>query len=347
MKKIFNILMCFAVAAFVASCSDDTDNPYAHTSSITIDQANVLLDAVASDAGRIVYSCNGNVTASTSASWAKTTISGDTVKVSVEQNDSRFSRSASVVLHHQADSVVVTLVQKGVTVNIEKDMLTAPTNNDTIVSCTFASNINLAVASQPDWVTTTFGNGKVNIHFTANNSGSFRRGVVYLRSANFTDSIEVGQYNFDADIKGTYKFTYYRDTTYTTTRTVNATVQDNTMRLSGFNLNLPYTFDEATMSFVVSSGDYVGRSGSNYYFLMTADENMNYWSGFNKGITISAPLTHDAEGNVEAAFRTNYSGIIYSTLLLGKFTANNYAQDSYNGLYQTLCRPVLTRQVNK
>lgn len=346
MKKIFNIMMCLVVAAFAASCSDDNDNPYAHTSSITISEADVLFDAVASDAGRIAFSSKSNVSVSVSAPWASATLSGDTVKVSVAQNDTRFSRSASVVLRSQGDSAVVTLVQKGVTVNIEKDMLAAKTDNDTTVTCDFSSNVNLAVVSQPDWVSTTIANGKISVNFKSNNTGTFRRGTIYLRSENFTDSVSVSQYDFDNDIKGSYKFTYYNDTTYTTTRTLNATVKDSVVTLSGMNLNLPYTFDENSMSIVVSSGDYVGRRGSDYYFLMTADEDFNYWSGFNKGITISAPLQHDANGNVEAAFRTNYSGIIYSTILLGKFTSKDYSQTSYNGLYQTLARPVLTRKLN-
>lgn len=120
-------MMCLVVAAFVASCSDDNDNPYAHTSSIVVTNTNLFFEATASDAGRIVFTANGNVTVSTSAAWAKAEIKNDSVFVSVEQNDTRYSRSASVVLRANGDSAVVALVQKGVTLRMPTTSLVAKT----------------------------------------------------------------------------------------------------------------------------------------------------------------------------------------------------------------------------
>lgn len=241
MKKIFNILMCLVVAAFVASCSDDTDNPYAHTSSIVVTNTNLLFEATASDAGRIAFTSNGNVTVSTSAAWAKAEIKNDSVFVSVEQNDTRYSRSASVVLRANGDSAVVALVQKGVTLRMPSTSLVAKTNDATSVSCDYESNVDMQIVQQPEWAKVTIADGKLKVDFKANNTGTFRRDVVVMRSENFVDSIYVGQYDFEKDIKGKYKLTYYRDTTYTTTRTLTATVKDSTITLSGMNLNLPYT----------------------------------------------------------------------------------------------------------
>ena len=220
MKKIFNILMCLVVVAFVASCSDDTDNPYAHTSSIVVTNTNLLFEATASDAGRIVFTSNGNVTVSTSAPWAKAELKNDSVFVSVEQNDTRYSRSASVVLRANGDSAVVALVQKGVTLRMPSTSLVAKTDDATSVSCDYESNVDMKIVQKPEWADVTIADGKLKVDFKANNTGSFRRDVVIMRSENFVDSIYVGQYDFETDIKGKYKLTYYRDTTYTTTRTL-------------------------------------------------------------------------------------------------------------------------------
>lgn len=235
-------MMCLVVAAFLASCSDDTDNPYAHTSSIVVTNTNLLFEATASDAGRIAFKSNGNVTVSTSAPWAKAELKNDSVFVSVEQNDTRYSRSASVVLRANGDSAVVALVQKGVTLRMPTTSLVAKTDDATSVSCDYESNVDMQIVQQPEWAKVTIADGKLKVDFKANNTGTFRRDVVVMRSENFVDSIYVGQYDFEKDIKGKYKLTYYRDTTYTTTRTLTATVKDSTITLSGMNLNLPYTF---------------------------------------------------------------------------------------------------------
>lgn len=347
MKKIFNMMMCLAVAAFATSCSDDNDNPYAHKSLITITESKLAFDAVASDAGRVAFKADGNVTVKTSADWCTAVLQGDTVKVSVTQNDTRYARAASIVLRCKDDSAVVSLVQKGVMLQIASINLVANTDEATSVSCDCEANVDMVVESKPDWTNVTIADGKLKVDFAANNSGTFRRGVVVMRSDNFVDSVNVGQYDFEQDIKGTYKLTYYRDTTYTSTRQLNATVNDNTIRISGMNLNLPYTFDESTMSIVVSSGDYVGTQSSNYLYVMTADENMQYWSGFNSGVTISATLNHDADGNVVAPFRTEYSGVVYSTIIFGRFTSRNFTQENYAGVYQYLYRPTMTRALAK
>ena len=71
MKKIFNILLCCVAVAFVASCSDDNDNPYAHTSSVKVTKSEVFFEAVASDGGVIEYDANGDVSVTSSADWCK------------------------------------------------------------------------------------------------------------------------------------------------------------------------------------------------------------------------------------------------------------------------------------
>ena len=347
MKKIFNILLCCVAVAFVASCSDDNDNPYSHTSSVNVTKAEVFFDAVASDGGVIEFEANGGVAVTSSADWCKTQLNGKTINVSVDQNDTRYSRAAVVTLRCNGDSATVSVVQKGITMRLSTDKVVVSTNDAATASCKIESNISLEVASKPDWVTVTFTEGELKVNFDVNNSGSFRTGMVKLCSGNFTDSIMVGQYDFNTDVKGSYKLTYYRDAERTTTRTLNATVKDNTILIGGMNLNVPYTFDESTMSIVLTSGDYVGKASSNYIYLIFADALAEYWTEFYQGATLGAKLEKDADGNVEAVFNSSYSGIDYSTIMLAKFAANSFAADYYNGVYQVMYSPVLTRTVAK
>ena len=339
--------MCLVVAAFVASCSDDTDNPYAHTSSIVVTNTNLLFDATASDAGRIAFTSNGNVTVSTSAAWAKAELKNDSVFVSVEQNDTRYSRSASVILRSNGDSAVVSLVQKGVTLRMPSTSLVAKTNDATSVSCDYESNVDMQIVQKPEWANVTIADGKLKVDFKANNTGTFRRDVVIMRSENFVDSFYVGQYDFEKDIKGKYKLTYYRDTTYTTTRTINATVKDDVITLSGMNLNLPYTFDDKTMSIVLTAGAYAGKTAGSFIYAMFGDAKNEYYSSYNTDVTLSAQLSHDADGNIVAPFITEYPGIVFESIILSKFKEKDFVEANYAGLYQVLYKPTLTRVLTK
>ena len=101
------------------------------------------------------------------------------------------------------------------------------------------------------------------------------------------------------------------------------------------------------MSIVLTSGDYVGKASSNYIYLIFADALAEYWTEFYQGATLGAKLEKDADGNVEAVFNSSYSGIDYSTIMLAKFAANSFAADYYNGVYQVMYSPVLTRTVAK
>ena len=340
-------MMCLVVAAFVASCSDDTDNPYAHTSSIVVTNTNLFFEATASDAGRIAFTSNGNVTVSTSAAWVKAELKNDSVFVSVEQNDTRYSRSASVILRSNGDSAVVSLVQKGITLRMETTSLVAKTNDATTVTCDYESNVAMQVVEKPEWVNVSLADGKVSVNFDANNTGSFRRGVVVMRSENFVDSINVGQYDFEKDIKGAYKLTYYRDTTYTTTRTITATVKDSTITLSGLNLTLPYSFNEKTMSIELTSGSYTGKAAGNFIYTMFGDAKNEYSSLFYTDFSLTAQLSHDVDGNVVAPFVTDYYGIVFESIVLSKFNTKEFAEANFAGFYQVLYKPTLTRVVTK
>lgn len=346
MKKIFNILLCCVAVAFVASCSDDNDNPYAHTSSVNITKADVFFDAVAADGGIIEFEANGNVSVVSSAQWCKADLNGKTVNVSVDQNDSRYSRAAVVTLRCNGDSATVSVVQKGVTMRLSTDKVVVSTDEATSASCEVVSNIPLEVDSKPEWVNVSFADGKLTVNFDENNTGTFRKGMVILRSENFTDSIMVGQYDFEKDIKGTYKLTYYRDAEHSSTRTFNATVKDDAMFVSSMNLNIPFVFDESTMSIVLQSGSYVGRSGSNYLYTIFADNELYYWTEFYVGAELGAKLEHDADGNIVAAFAASLGGINYSTIVLGKFTSSTFDASYYAGVYTTMYAPVLTRTLN-
>ena len=205
----------------------------------------------------------------------------------------------------------------------------------------------MQVVDKPEWTNVSMADGKVSVNFDANNTGSFRRGVVVMRSENFVDSINVCQYDFEKDIKGVYKLTYYRDTTYTTTRTINATVKDDVITLSGMNLNLPYTFDDKTMSIVLTAGAYAGKTAGSFIYAMFGDAKNEYYSSYNTDVTLSAQLSHDADGNIVAPFITEYPGIVFESIILSKFKEKDFVEANYAGLYQVLYKPTLTRVLTK
>ena len=117
MKKIINLFIVLLGILVFAACSDNIDNPYAKESTISIVKSNLVFPARASN-GVVEFHSQGTVSASSNATWCKTSVIGDTVKVAVEQNNNNDGRSTVVTLRNGNDSVNVPLVQAGLVFQI-------------------------------------------------------------------------------------------------------------------------------------------------------------------------------------------------------------------------------------
>ena len=328
MNKIFYsaLLLVCCTLGFV-SCDDDVDNPYEHTSSISIVSSNLSFNARA-DRGVVKFSAPGTVTARTTADWCTASVDGDSVVVSVTQNPTISGRSAQLVLSYGGETEALSIIQRGVVVQLETKGIAVQTDEASTHKYSIVSNVDLSVAETPDWATATIEGDSIVLSVTANTTGSPRIDYVTVVSGDFSDSIKIVQADFDKDVAGTYRLHYTMANGRE--RSANVTLSDGL--LSFTTLDIPITFDPYTASFTIQCGQYVGRSETmDYVYLVfgtSPDESgMTYWSSYLDSYRVTAPMEVAADGSLSARFFGTIGGYEVERFMFRNFSFGNDASD--------------------
>lgn len=339
------MLLGLGVMGF-ASCSDDTENPYATASSINIVSSSLNFDATASQGG-IHYTAGGPVTVTTSNDWCKAELSGDSITVTVDQNVGKSGRAASVTLRSGADSVSLAVVQNGVVTQLEVKTVSRSNDEAASESYAFKSNLDLSVVSTPDWVSASISNDSLHVTFTENATGHLRSGYISYGSGDFLDSVKVYQADFDKDIAGNYNVTYYRNETATTTTTLrNKALSASGLKISNM-LTLPMAYDAANGTFSVSTGSYVGTNvylGTSYYVYMIFGRPEGYWFAYNTGYDMTGVLEYSEAEGTKINFDYMVSGVEINKLIFRRFYDKSLAEGNDSGTaYATWVYPTISR----
>ncbi len=355
MKKIFSIL-CIALGAmtFCACSNDDTTNPYATDSTITIVKSDVNFGATAAE-GSVVFEAKGTVTAESASDWCTATVDGNTVKLSVKQNVSVRGRSTVVKLTCGTGSVNVSVVQQGVVFNISKTKIVSDDNARTI-SVGLTSNVVLSVEHDLDWLDATMGEASsVDITFAENNTGHVRKGYIKFRSEDFVDSVMVIQADYNKDIAGIYTL-YYTDIKGRAVNT-RVTLTDDEMQIRSPKLNVPISYDPETMTIKVECGQYCGKVSSKFIYVMLTthpDENggiqyTQYEPGgtFLTGTVEYGPLVNNEGkmGNSLALGGYFYEAVKFGGMIFWQFSKQELSASADAGFFLAMFDPYLERVI--
>lgn len=345
MKKIYSLsLLLLGVLGF-SSCSDDTENPYASESSIKVVKNNLSFDAAASE-GFVIYTSNGNVTATTSASWCKAVVSGDTVKVTVAQNNTKNGRGAMVTLHQGTDTLNLPVLQQGILTKIEKSTVSLANDDAASLRYGFSSTVDLSVISYPDWATANIANDSLYVDVTANTTGHLRSGYIVYGSESYVDSIKVYQADFDKDIAGQYTLYYETSLTDPTQKSLRRKTLSETSLYINATLSLPISYDGENGTLTVTSGSYLGTNvlESTTYQVYLCYGMGDYWSAYNTDIKISAELTYDDVEGTCAQFKGVVGQYDFGSFMFRRFTTKDFTQDNdASSSVYNLTHPMLKR----
>ncbi len=361
MKNIFNIICVALFAISFGACSDDIGNPYAEDATITLVKSDVAFEATAST-GTITYTADGAVTATTNADWCMAEVQGNSVVVSVQQNNTINGRTAIVNLSCGKGSIEVAVTQKGVVFQLNKAMITADDNAQTC-QYTMNANVDIEPESAPEWATVTKDeNGDIVVDFTENTTGHIRHGYAYFRSQDFVDSVKIVQADFKNDIEGTYTL-YYKNEYGEEFVDYRVQLRENAqgnyeIYVRSLKLTIPMTFDLETMKITIASGQYCGKASSNchYYSAFTtypdADGGLQ-WSQYLTDLYIYGdvqygPLTRNA-GQTGNYF--SIGGYFYESVMVGGIAFREYskpelsADTDLNEWYTFMFDPYLERVI--
>ena len=335
------------MAAFVGvsfvGCSDDTDNPYASTPSIEIQQSNTSFSA-AQNSGYVTFTSGGAVSATSNRNWCTATVKGDSVLINVEQNPSINGRAAQITLRCGADTLGVAVVQNGIKTELETTNIGFDNDDAQSVRYAMSSDVPLAISKTPDWVSARIENDTLYVEVSENTTGHLRAGQIVYNAGAYTDSVKVFQADFDKDIAGNY--TLYFDVN--ATGAAGTPLQNKTLSKAGLALkkrggvSLPMTYDAQKGQMILSSGALAGED-NNYSLYTVFGLDGDRWTGYNVGAEFAADLEYnDTEGTV-IQFKGYISGYEVIYISLRHFKESFEQSNDIGTVYGTWYHPVLKR----
>jgi hypothetical protein len=292
MKKIFGILgLVLSIFVFAACSDDDTTNPYAEISTISVDSSSVLFQAAPSTGVIKVKATNGITKVVSEQSWCTATINGSQIDIAVAQNNNLMGRSSQVTIYSGEDYTKVTVQQMGIVFALEAGTSIKVNDNAHALKYYMKHNTDVTLSSSADWFTVSGSADSLKVNMTANNTGHMRTGYVYYVAGTTKDSVKVVQYDFDKDIAGDYYLLFTQSASSTSYQYFAATVSATSITLPDVGLTIPSTFDDANISIDITCGQYCGPYSKYYVYdaFMLAG---GYWTAYYANTTAYGAFDH-------------------------------------------------------
>ena len=196
MKKILSFFVLFAGMAQFTACSDnETSNPYAHQSTITIEKAEVTFDANGGTGSVQVSSPSAvSVSVPTEFKWVAASASGNTINVTVESNPGIEGRSARLAIKNASDEIYVTVSQTGLVSRLS-DYQMYFSDEASVQALAYKHDVPVNVQSLSDWIRVQLDdeNNRLLVAVASNDDETARLGLVAISSGNVKDTLAIVQ----------------------------------------------------------------------------------------------------------------------------------------------------------
>lgn len=354
MKKIFSILaLALATAMTFTACDDDDTVIVDPTANALKVVSQTTSFGAAQSTGTIVVEASDPVTVtSNGGEWLTTSVSGNTVTVNAEQNNSLEGRTATLTLKAGGKTTDISVIQSGAIFII--DGLDNINVNDNARTLTYKVKSNLPVSFTPqdDFITTDYDaeDGTLTVSLTKNETGHMRSSAIIYTCGTINGVISVKQCDFAKDLAGDYRllFTDPDDMKlYALAATLKKTGTNYTVEIPAYKFSVPVTFNTSDFSLTWAGGSYIGDYAT-YKVVTTIYTIDGYYSW---GATRSMTATFDngflSDGSrvTLAEFEDNgsYPGRVCNTLGFDAYRAIPASSTNHVGYLLLMQDPYLMR----
>lgn len=331
MKRYIYSLLALCMAMTFTACDDDTENPYAHESSITIVKQDVIFDAAAATGTITVNAPAGITKVETAANWVTTSTADNTITVNVTQNNGIFGRSSLVTIWSGTDSANVVVQQRGMVFQSETGNSIHLSDQAQTRSYGVKTNVDIKVSTSENWLKASLEGDSLTITTEQNATGHLRRGNIIYAAGDKADTIKVVQYDFKADIRGDYKL-YATNAAGQSYQPFDVYLSERYLEFSSMGWSFPVTFDENTATFSLQAGQYIGRIG-NYYLFCIFFSSTGYWTAYYTNSYATMRLEYDDENGTTGRWGGRFGSNTIDALMLERFASRNLTQDADAGTY--------------
>ncbi|MDR0692599.1 MAG: hypothetical protein LBF69_06140 [Prevotellaceae bacterium] len=274
-KSVYLFSMLFFLLAVATGCSDWGEEPELNT--LELESANVSFDAYGGT-GTIVVKSTAGVTAACGEPWVSiSSVSGNTVAITVDPNSEMLSRSTAVTVMSGRKKIQVPVTQSGVMIDFDRSAITLPVEGcDTLLP--IKSPVPVMATSSATWLVANISGTTLTLHAGANPLFStIRAATLTFTAGSFTIPVAVTQQkntlSYNAYI-GTWAMTHTASTPTTAAKISKTNIKvatagdGTTLRVTlqaGSNASTTFTFNMAY-------NPATGEVGLKYQYLFTSSD---------------------------------------------------------------------------
>lgn len=233
MKRVlymFTLAVCGCL--FLASCSSDEYED--KVSSVVSTAADTQIPAIGGT--KTITVTGQGITAAAEDSWLNVSVSGNTITVSADANNSRESRHTIVVAKaSNGDKAIINVSQMGTIFFVETAKFDLDDEKRTVTTNVMTSSPSqtVTVSSEDSWLTGTYNSqtGTLTVNVDANNTGISRTGSLTVSSGDYNSVITITQTDFKKDVLGEYYFVYSKNANGTQWADLPAELTTNSLKL--------------------------------------------------------------------------------------------------------------------
>lgn len=295
MKKIYQILFgALSIVLTFVSCSADEDYGYTHVNTVSVLKSDVVFTAKGGD-GFIDVEAPGDISIKYNQGWYTASVDGHRVNIYASMNEHLVGRSSQLTIFCGADSINMTIQQRGPVFKFSGDVEVGLRDVDAKSSYTLEHDIPLDIETSESWLHASIDGDQLILSAEDNNTGHIRSGWVKYFKGEFADSIHVRQFDYDKDLAGHYDIAYtdFNDADAIEPVTLGRNEEGKTvLAFDNYGLHLPITVTDAGI-LQIAAAQYCGDFYGYYIFSsFTNDEDAIIVADF---LGIESPFYYSEE----------------------------------------------------
>ena len=248
---------------------------------------------------------NQKVTVESQSEWLTATFNEGTSQIEIVAEDNNEADPhvgiVTVTMGDYSNDIVIT--QQGFLLEPETDKIKS-TNEAGDYTISISHSRAVTVKSNDEWVTATW-NARTNVlscSITANDTGAPRVGTVTITSGPVVKTVAFIQYEFK-DLLGDYALFFTQEQGSEDFYYVPATLSTTSLDFalySKYPWSIPLVCDEATATFTMTSGSYVGAYGPYFIYLIFMDmADGGYWTGIGQSYSENQTMSATIEADID------------------------------------------------
>lgn len=272
---------------------------------------------------------NQAVTVESQSEWLTATFNEGTSQIEIvaEDNNEADPRVGIVTVTMGDYSNDIVITQQGFLLEPETDKIKS-TNEAGDYTISISHSRAVTVKSNDEWVTATW-NARTNVlscSITANDTGAPRVGTVTITSGPVVKTVAFIQYEFK-DLLGDYALFFTQEQGSEDFYYVPATLSTTSLDFalySKYPWSIPLVCDEATATFTMTSGSYVGAYGPYFIYLIFMDMADGLWTGIGQSYSENQTMSATIEADIDEEGNFTVGGKFEGALL------DTYPFDGWN-----------------